>query len=342
MSFTRADGQKKEMVTETKVPTLNSLITRFSSRPTLAPKTRSYYAMVLRNFEWYARLQRWPEPSSITREHLRDFLAYVANEEYRWPESPRSWYKRASTATVHHYGTVLKSFFNWAEDEEYLPNNPSLRMRLGRPGYREVEPYSDDEVLAMLNLCQDDARLRYRYLGTRNHAIISLFVATGLRLEELAGINLAGFDPHLQQLSVLGKGRKMRVVPICGEARKSLKSYLRLRPEGGESLWKSDEGNPLSSYSIQIMISRLKRRAGINGGGGPHRFRHYFATKYLEAGGDLNSLRLLLGHSTLAMVLKYSRFVDVQKVLATHPQFNPLDHLYRGRNSNRDGRGWGY
>lgn len=331
------------MVTQTKVqvPTLNLLISRFASRPHLTPKTCSYYAMVLRHFAWYARLQSWPALDEITREHLRDFLTYVANEEYRWPESPRSHYKKASTATVHHYGTVIKSFFNWAEDEEYLINNPALRMRLGRPGYREVEPYSDDEVYAMLKICSDDARLRYRYLGTRNQAIISLFVSTGLRLSELAGINMAGFDPALQQLTVLGKGRKMRVVPISGEARKALRGYLRIRPEGSEALWISDEGNPLSPYSIQIMIARLKRRAGINGGGGPHRFRHYFATKYLEAGGDLNSLRLLLGHATLAMSIKYSRFVDIKKVLATHQQFNPLDHLYRGRGGSHDGRTWG-
>ena len=157
------------------------------------------------------------------------------------------------------------------------------------------------------------------------------------RLEELAKISLSDFDPRLQQLSVRGKGRKMRAVPINGEARKSLKRYLGVRGDGGEALWKSDEDDPLSPYSIQIMIARLKRRAGVSGGG-PHRFRHYFATRYLEAGGDINLLRLLLGHSTLAMVLKYSRFVDVQKALASHEQFNPLDHLYLGRNHNP---GWG-
>ena len=87
------------------------------------------------------------------------------------------------------------------------------------------------------------------------------------------------------------------------------------------------------------MISRLKQRAGINSGGGAHRFRHYFATRYLEAGGNLNSLRLLLGHATLYMVLRYAKFVNVLKALAEHEQFDPLDRLYNGQPG---GNGWGW
>jgi len=75
----------------------------------------------------------------------------------------------------------------------------------------------------------------------------------------------------------------------------------------------------------------------VDSGGGAHRFRHYFATRYLEAGGDLNSLRLLLGHSTLNMVLKYSRYVDIRQALAQYEQFSPLERLYNGAS-----KGWGY
>ena len=80
----------------------------------------------------------------------------------------------------------------------------------------------------------------------------------------------------------------------------------------------------------------MKKRAGL-ADGGTHRFRHYFATRYLDAGGDINSLRLLLGHATLDMVLRYSRYADVKRALIDHEQFNPLDRLY-----NSGGRGWHY
>ena len=328
------------MVVETQAVTLNYLVSRFVRRRHLAKSTRDYYATMLNNFQWYARSNQWPEPEGITRAHLQDFLDYVATETYRWPESERVSFRAASTATVHHYGTVVKGVFNWAEEEGYLENNPARGIRLGSPGYKEVEPYSDDEVFAMLAVCDEDARFRYRYLGIRNKAIISLFIATGLRVEELSNIELDRLDPKLNEIWVMGKGSKPRLVPLSREVRKCLSQYLRLRPPGGRALWKTGAGAAMVKDSVEIMITRLKKRAGVTSPGGAHRFRHYFATRYLEAGGDLNSLRLLLGHSTLAMVLKYSKFIDVRKALATHEQFCPLDRLYQGQTSGR--RGWRY
>ena len=326
-----------------KTLSLSDLTTRFlHSRRRLSHRTVEYYHMVLTNLEWYARANDWPRPELITRRHIRDFLDYVATESCRWPEARRSGNKRAAPATVHHYGKVAKTFFNWTEEEEYLDLNPTQRLKLGSPQYKEVEPYSDDDVRAMVDLCEADAGRRYRYLGIRNKAIISLFVAAGLRLEELSDISLSQLHPRLEHVRVMGKGAKMRVVPITGEARKALKRYLGIRPPGGDVLWKADDGQPMCRYGVRIMISRLKRRAGINDGGGAHRFRHYFATRYLEAGGNLNSLRLLLGHSTLYMVLRYTKYADVAKALSEHEQFDPLDRLYHGHSDNHHNDGWGW
>ncbi len=180
------------MVTKVSTITLPELIQKFlASRKNLAPSTQDFYRNILGKFLWYLRNQGWPtDPNLITRDHLRGFVDYVATEEHRWPEGRHSWYKKAAPATAHHYGRGVKTFFSWAEEEEYLDHNPSLRLRLGSPHYKDVLPYSDDEVYAMLSLCEDDARLRYRTLGLRNKAVISLFVATGLRVAELTNIKL--------------------------------------------------------------------------------------------------------------------------------------------------------
>jgi len=332
------------MVTETKAITVNleELVSRFlASRQRLSrsPHSLSYYGVILTNFQWYARTNKWPEDiGALTRGHMREFLDYVASESFRWPSARRCSCKPASTATVHHYGKVVKNFFNWAEEEEYLEQNPLARFRLAPPKYRQVEPYTDDEVKAIIEVCKEDARYRYRYLGIRNLAIISLFVATGLRLEELSEIMLSDFDPRLQQLEVNGKGGKIRLVPINGEARKALRRYLELREPGGDELWKTGDGQVMNRHSVATMIGRLKKRAGLADEGGAHRFRHYFATRYLDAGGDINSLRLLLGHATLTMVLRYSKFAGVKRALIEHEQFNPLDRLYNGGQNNNGGR----
>jgi len=333
-----------ETQTLTKTLTLNDLISRFlSSRRYLSPRTVEYYHNCLSGLEWFARKENWPDPASITREQIGDFMEYVATEPHRWAEDGRRCtFRKASVSTVIHYVKAVQIMFNWAQDEEYITKSPALRMRLPRHQVREVEPYSDEEVKAMLDVCEYDIQRRYRYLGVRNKAIISMFIDTGLRLSELTVMGLSQLDPNLHQIRVRGKGAKLRVVPLNGEARKALKRYLtQARPPGGDEVWKTEDGETLSPHSIKIMVARLKKRAGVTSSGGVHRFRHYFATRCLENGMDLNSLRLLLGHATLYMVLRYTRFENVQRALAKHGQFSPLDSLYRGGNHNRDD-GWGW
>jgi len=322
---------------------MSQLITRFiSSRRYLSARSVEYYQTCLSGLAWFARERGWPAPESLSREHLSDFLGYVATEKNRWGGNGRGGTTRqAAPATVYHYGKVLKFFFSWLKEEEYLAKNPAARLELPRPHYRQVEPYTNEEVKAMLDTCAADIENHHRYLGIRNLAIISLFVDTGLRLEELTNMKLSELDPNLHQARIMGKGAKLRVVPLNGRARQALKRYLtQVRPPGGDCLWKTDDGQPLSRYSIKIMVNRLKSRAGVKGGGGAHRFRHYFATHCLDNGMDLNTVRLLLGHATINMVLHYARYVDTQKALVQHEQFSPLDGLYKG--SGRLGDGWGW
>jgi len=336
----------KDLATETELkmekqrrnnggPDLEELIRRFLNRRGLAEGTRQYYENIMSNLLWFSKKEDWPNPREINREHYRDFINYVASVNRRWPYGKRMSYKQASPATVFHYGKVVKTLFSWAEREEYIDKNPLERVKMEKAHYKEVRPYTDEEVVIMLKSCDEEARTGFRYLGIRNKAIISMFVSTGMRLEELARIQLDDFDSRLQQVRVLGKGSKQRLLPINGECRKALRHYLDIRQPGGNALWKRDDGGELAGRAIQVMISRIKRRNGLSNEGNVHRFRHYFATKYLEAGGDINSLRLLLGHATLSMVLRYSQFIQVDRALSEHYKFNPLDRLYSRRTSRR-------
>jgi integrase len=134
-----------------------------------------YYQVHLEGLEYFAARNEWPETAAITREHHYDFMAYLVSEPHRWAgEGRRCTFKKASPGTVHHYLKVAKTFFNWAMDEGYLEDSPVLRLRLPPANYKDVEPYTDDEVNAMLGLCEHDIQYAYRYLGIRNKAIISV------------------------------------------------------------------------------------------------------------------------------------------------------------------------
>ena len=334
--------------TQTQSLTLRQLIATFLvSRRHLSPDTQCYYETCLRNFQWYAEREGWPEAASlISRDHVRAFLDYVRQGKNRWGyQNPtRSSSHAASPGTVHHYGRVVKRLFRWASDEEEIvPDNGIWRLRLPLPHYRRVEPYTDSEVLAMLSSCDEEFHASSKLLGSRNKAIISMFADTGLRLSELAGIKLSDLHSSLKQLRVTGKGSKMRVLPLQGESMRALNRYLTYRPkEGPEWLWLNDEGERLSASAVTTMVERLKKRAGVTSDGLVHRFRHYFATRYLEAGGNPNFLRLLLGHESFAMVLHYTRWVDTRQAIDGHDQFSPLDRLVQGGNHNHGNDGWGW
>ena len=213
---------KRKMVTQTgtRTLTLDQLISRFlSSRRYLSQRSVEYYQTCLQGLEWFSRVKGWPLPKALKQQHISDFLGYIATEKHRRAgDGHRATYKEATPATVYHCGKMVKLVFSPAKDEKYLSNNPAAQ--LPQPRYRQVESYSNQEIKAMLDTCEQDTQNHYRYLEIRNQAIISLFINTGLRLSELAGIKLSDLDPGLHQLRVTGKGTKMRVVLINGRARK--------------------------------------------------------------------------------------------------------------------------
>ena len=295
--------------------------------------TGEFYRNILSGLLWYAKREGWPDdPSLITQAEISSFLNYVATEKRRWGGHSSAACHPASPATCHHYVRVVKSLFSWAEDEGFIEE--SLMARLKPPGarYREVPPYSEAEVAAMLECCEDEFRLRDRFFGARNHAIISIFADTGIRRSEQAGLTIRDIDPKLERLRIRGKGAKMRTVPLANEARRSLRRYLKYRGDNGyEELWLTDDGQPLEQRGLVEMVVKLKKKAGVDGGGRTHRFRHYFTTSMLNAGAPVQHVQAILGHEGPQMTLKYAHALEIEKAIAAHRHFSPLDRLQRRR-----------
>ena len=157
-----------------------------------------------------------------------------------------------------------------------------------------------------------------------------LLLDTGLRIGEL--VNLKMDDVHMDEgyLKVMGKGKKERIVPMGNIAQKALQRYLfRFRPKPTNpvinNVFLSISSQPLTENSMKLMFTRLAKRAGVYRLHA-HLCRHAFAINYLLNGGDVFSLRNILGHTSLDMVNHYLHFTSAQ-ITAQHQKFSLLDRL---------------
>jgi len=253
-----------------------------------SPRTVEYYEGNLQRFLWYCDQQSWPhDVRLITEWNIREFLAYVTSEVRRWGldgNGSESSERRASHSTVHHYYAVLKAFFNWCVREGFLTESPIARVKMSNPKAKVVQPYTPEEVARMLAVCDYDYQHNARFLGSRNRAIILMLLDTGLRVSEIASVGLEDIDTERGWIKIRGKGDKERVVRIGATPQKALWRYLMHRPDDGrQDLWLTEEGRSLRSDGIQIMVRRLKQRAGVKSSGNCHRFRHTFAINFLRA-----------------------------------------------------------
>jgi site-specific recombinase XerD len=297
-----------------------------------SPRTVEYYKENLRRFLWYAGRQRWSDDIRfLTEWQIREFFSYVGTETRRWGlegnGSETSQYK-ASHSTVRHYFVVLSCFFNWLTQEGFLQENPMIKIKVAKPSPKVITPYSSDEIKRMLTVCDYDYEHGAKFLGSRNRVMILILVDTGIRLSELIGIRLSDIDNEKAYVKVLGKGAKERVVRIGKTAQKALWRYLIYRTQKeAQELWLTEEGKPLHNSGVQSLVKRLKERAGVNGNGNVHRFRHTFALNFLRRDKNVFNLQYLLGHSDLDMVRRYTATLGMEDALRAHEKASPADLL---------------
>jgi integrase/recombinase XerD len=165
-------------------------------------------------------------------------------------------------------------------------------------------------------------------LGLRNRAVLELFYASGLRVSELAGLQL--HDLHLEEdfLRCVGKGRKERVVPVGSSAVEKVKQYIQtVRPQftpgpHEQTVFLSSRHQPMSRKTIWDMIKKCARNAGITKTIYPHTLRHSFASHLLANGAPLRIIQEMLGHADIATTQIYTH-VDPDRLKGVHRQFHP-------------------
>ena len=221
----------------------------------------------------------------------------------------------------------VRRFYQYLLREGLARDNPALDIRAPKTGRRLPKVADVDQINQLLEVNPDDP------LEVRDLAMFELMYSSGLRLAELAGLDLVSLDLKGREVRVLGKGNKERILPVGGKAVTALNSWLALRsslaPEGEPAVFVSQRGDRLSRRSIQARLARWGVLQGADQRLHPHLLRHSFASHMLESSGDLRAVQELLGHADIATTQVYTH-LDFQHLARVYDQSHPRARRRRG------------
>ncbi|MDY6911885.1 MAG: tyrosine-type recombinase/integrase [Chloroflexota bacterium] len=289
-----------------------------------SPHTIIFYESILNRFMWYAQAHGFPEnPQEINRFHITEFLSYVQNEPIRWGGTSNTACRPANETTVRHYYRTLYTFFGWCHIEGFITENPVAPIKTPKAAHKVIQALTDGEIRKLLAQCPQKTQL-----GCRDRAILLMFLDTGMRVSELANLQPGDIDMDTGSILITqGKGRKQRIVRIGSTTLKALWRYMQLYRKGeSEAVFLSKTGDSLQANGIEIMVRKLGQKAGVPGVHA-HRLRHTFAISFLRAGGDIFTLKHLLGHSSLTMVENYLKSLSSEDALKAHEKYSPVNKL---------------
>jgi tyrosine recombinase XerC len=246
----------------------------------------------------------------IDRQAIRHFLG----KEYEEGNSAKTVARRLAS---------IKSLFNYLVQAEVICDNPAIHIKTPKVE-KKIPTFVQENKIEDLMKMPDAVTL----IGKRDRAILELFYATGIRLNELAGLNIGSVNPQEKLLRVLGKGNKERIVPFGKPAKNALESYLKKR---GES-WASPQQTPLFTGrgEKRIAVRTIQQRVNIylkavlggRTGASPHTLRHTFGTHLLENDADIRSIQELLGHSSISSTQIYTK-VNPKKMKDIYTDAHP-------------------
>lgn len=234
------------------------------------------------------------------------------------------WRRRGlGSRSIALYLAAWRTFGGYLIRQQVLNENPAESLTAPKQAKRLPKNLDVDSISQLLKLPTDDP------LAVRDAAIMELLYSSGIRLAELLALDVDGIHPRHQELRVLGKGNKTRIVPYGRYAAKALEAWLPIRAEWlGETtmelaLFVTQRKTRMSGRAVQQRLNYWGQQQGLPGQLHPHKLRHSFASHMLEASGDLRAVQELLGHANLSTTQVYTHldFAHLAKVYdSAHPR----------------------
>ncbi len=260
-------------------------------------------------------------PGQLDRLALRGFLGDLHKQGL-------------SRATAARKLAAARTFLRYLRREEVIDDDPGALVATPKRDVRMPAHLSEDEMSALI-----DAPGGTTALVTRDRAILELFYASGLRLSELAGLDVDDVNLGAKMVRVLGKGGKERIVPFNASAAQALREYLKARDaivygqdrrdaqsrQNGKTrdpLFVNYRGGRLTTRSVDRLVRRYVAASSARMGISPHALRHSFATHLLQRGADLRVIQELLGHARLSTTQRYTH-VNAAQLLEVYKKAHP-------------------
>ena len=253
-------------------------------------KTVENYDRYIKRFLEFAKIS---SPSRIDDELVRKYRLFLNREE-------KSNGENLDRKTQNYYLIALRVFLKYLAKRN-IASLPAERIELAKTPQRDLDLITEEELQRLLDVKGGETK------DIRNKAILELLFSTGLRVSELCALNRDSFgEAKNGEISIRGKGGKIRVVFISESAKQAVKNYLDKRGDTEEALFF------ITPRSVERMIKQRAIEAGISKKVTPHIIRHCFATDLLSNGADIRSVQALLGHSNIATTQIYTHVTDKQ------------------------------
>ncbi|MDH5358824.1 MAG: tyrosine recombinase XerC [Gammaproteobacteria bacterium] len=289
--------------------------------------------LCLEPFLQYLAQEKRMSPHTVTnyQRDLKQLLAFCNQHDLAGWQVIKSSHIRQFIAQLHRQGlagrsiqrslSAVRSLYRFLIREGLAENNPAQAVQAPKVEKRLPSTLDVDQMNGLLEGTRQDSMI-----ASRDRAMMELFYSSGLRLAELASLNIRDVDFGDHLVYVTGKGNKSRVVPVGKQAIKALQTWLTKRDDlnffDQTALFITQQGKRLGVRSIQKRLSFWGKKQGISDHVHPHRLRHAFASHMLESSGDLRAVQELLGHADISTTQIYTH-VDFQHLAKVYDMAHP-------------------